>query len=93
MIQHDNLRYAMRAGSDIILACVVRGTGMVEGRGAVKMLRIGVTDGHTTQPLVVFGELADLQYRPGSRLRAWPVYWSERWGSFAVKRGGSVAFV
>lgn len=90
MIIHDNLKYAMRAGSDIVLVCTVRGTGTVESRGSVKLLRIGVTDGHTTQPLVVFGELADRQYRMGGRLRAWPVYWSEQWGSFAVKRGGSV---
>lgn len=93
MIEHDNLRYAMRAGSDIILACTVRGTGMVERRGAVKLLRIGITDGRITQPLVVFGDLADRQYPTGGRLRAWPVYWSEQWNSFAVKRGGSVAII
>ena len=93
MIEHGNLKYAMRAGTDVVLSCVVRYTGMAERRGTLRLLRIYVTDGRVTLPLVVFGGLAGRRYRAGVRLRARPVYWSERRGSFAVKRGGSVAIV
>ena len=89
-IEYNNLKYAKRAGSDVILVVTVRGVGPVEER-AVKMRRLEVTDGHETMPLVVFGEHAIRQYRVGQRIRAGPVYWSDQWENFSLEKGGSVA--
>ena len=91
MMEYGNLKYARRAGSDIMLVATVCGVGPAEDRGHARMRRLEVTDGHTTLPLVIFGECAEREYRAGRRIRAGPVYWNEQWSNFSLVRGGTVA--
>ena len=90
MKTYDNLRYAQRAGSNVVITCTLRTVEMAENRRGVQVRRLEVTDGHTSAWLVLFGSWAGRQYRTGSRVRAGPVYWSEQWGNFALARGGTV---
>lgn len=91
MREHTNLKYAVREGTDIIITATVHRVWPAEARGSLNMLRMEVTDGHTTLPLVMFGNAASTKCRPGQRLRAGPVYWSEQWENFSLRRGGTVA--
>lgn len=92
MREYGNLKYAVRAGSDIMLAGVaISMVGPVEDRGQTKMRRLEVTDGHVTLPLVVFGDAARQSYQTGRRIRAGPVYWSGQWENFSLTKGGTVA--
>ena len=83
--EHANLKYAVRAGSDIAITATVSAAGQLETRGGLKMRRLEVTDGHTTMPPVVFGDAVDNKYRAGQRMRTVPVYCSSQWGSFSLR--------
>ena len=91
MREYDNLKYARRAGSDIMLVATICASGPAEDRRHTRMRRLDITDGHTTLPLVVFGEYVEREYRPGRRIRAGPVYWNEQWSNFSLARGGTVS--
>lgn len=91
MIEYGNLKYARRAGSDVMLVATIRAPGNAEDRGGTRMRRLDITDGHTTLPLVIFGECAGREYRAGRRIRVGPVYWSEQWSNFSLARGGTVS--
>ena len=91
MREYDNLKYARRAGSDVVLVATIRAPGQAEDRGGTRMRRLDITDGHTTLPLVIFGECAKREYRAGRRIRAGPAYWNEQWNNFSLARGGTVS--
>ena len=91
MTEFDNLKYARRAGSDVVLSATIQSVGRPESRGGLRMLRLVVTDGRTALPLVLFGDAAGGRYAAGQRLRAGPVYWNDQWQNFSLVRGGSVS--
>ena len=88
---YDNLKYARRAGSDITLVATIQSVGRPESRGALRMLRLEITDGRMVFPMVLFGDAAGRNYRAGQRVRAGPAYWSDQWENFSLVKGGSVA--
>lgn len=90
MREYPNLKYAERAGSDIILVVTISAVGELESRGSLVMRRLDVTDGHAVRELTLFGDAAERRYAAGQRLRAGPVYWSDQWQNFSLSRGGIV---
>lgn len=82
-----NLKYAMRAGSDVTLECIILD---IERRSSPEMCRLKITDYNMTSYLVLFGCMARAQYAPNDRIVAQPVWYNEQYGNFVLKRGGTV---
>ncbi len=80
---HNNLKYAMRAQSDIFLDVKVSGV-----RDAGNRSYIDVTDGYMTMPLVIFGDVP--KCKSGSRIKVGPVYYSDQYENFVLKRSGKI---
>ena len=90
MRQYDNLKYAQRAGSDITLRCAIHAVYPIVRRGGVDVRRLDVTDGTMTTKLVVFGNHTQMPYKKGHSIVAGPVYYSDQYQNFSLKRDGFI---
>ena len=90
MKQYDNLKYAQRAGSDITLRCTIHAVYPIVRRGGVDVRRLDITDGTMTAKLVVFGNQAQMPYKKGHSMVAGPIYYSDQYQNFSLKRGGFI---
>lgn len=90
MKQYSNLKYAQREGSDVTLRCTIHAVYPAEKRGGVDVRILDITDGIMTAKLVVFGNQAQMPYKKGHSIVAGPVYYSDQYQNFSLKRGGFI---